>query len=272
MSGKMLVDDYPLMFSPTLATEIGLSESIVIQQIHYWLEINKDANRNFHDGYYWTFNSYTEWQEQFPFWSVRNIKRIFTSLEEKGLLIIGNYNRLKFDRTKWYRIDYDALTNLINSPKCKKCPTMVTKVSNDETLFAPTIPETTSETTTKTNKVNKGICSSETNPSYSFESYLQEYDFDNEDKVDAVAYYLQCYEEYMGCKHPNLKAEQWQRVEQRILKFDGEYDSDDINSEQIRQIIDKHFLTEYRNCDYNILHFVHDKIIGNRFYEECYNA
>jgi len=38
---------------------------------------------------------------------------------------------------------------------------------------------------------------------------------------------------------------------------------------EIEKIIDKHFVTEYENCDYNILHFVNGDIIKHRFYEEC---
>jgi hypothetical protein len=30
----------------------------------------------------------------------------------KGLLVTGNYNTLKIDRTKWYRIDYDKLAEI----------------------------------------------------------------------------------------------------------------------------------------------------------------
>lgn len=32
-----------------------------------------------------------------------------------GLIISGNYNDLKIDRTKWYRIDYDKLAELENA-------------------------------------------------------------------------------------------------------------------------------------------------------------
>ena len=36
---NLLIDDYPILVLPKLATEIGLNEAIVLQQIHYWLKI-----------------------------------------------------------------------------------------------------------------------------------------------------------------------------------------------------------------------------------------
>ena len=62
---KLLLDENPLMIMPQLAVKIGLNESIVLQQIHYWLEINRKADKNKRDGFYWTYNSYKEWQKQF---------------------------------------------------------------------------------------------------------------------------------------------------------------------------------------------------------------
>jgi hypothetical protein len=61
------------------------------------------------DGRRWVYNTYKEWQKQFPFWSEPTVKRIVLHLEDMGLLLNGNYNRVGFDQTKWYSIDYDAL-------------------------------------------------------------------------------------------------------------------------------------------------------------------
>src|SRR5699024_9350743 len=47
--------------------------------------------------------------EQFPFWSISTIRRSVASLEKQKLLIVGNYNKAGFDKTKWYSIDYHEL-------------------------------------------------------------------------------------------------------------------------------------------------------------------
>lgn len=92
----------------------SLDEAIVLNQLNYWIERNKDANRNFHDGHYWVYNSYEAWRKQdFPVWSATKIKRIFTSLEGKGIVLSANYNKLAIDKTKWYTIDYDKLKKFI---------------------------------------------------------------------------------------------------------------------------------------------------------------
>lgn len=92
----------------------SLDEAIVLNQLNYWIERNKDANRNFRDGHYWVYNSYEAWKKQdFPVWSATKIKRIFTSLEGKGIVLSANYNKLAIDKTKWYTIDYDKLKKFI---------------------------------------------------------------------------------------------------------------------------------------------------------------
>lgn len=108
---KLITNEKPLVVLPSLAKLLGINEAIILQQIHYWLE----RSNNIHDGYKWVYNSVAEWQKQFPWLSLKTLKRKFKSLEDKGLLITENYNKTKFDRTKWYRIDYEAFSNLGNA-------------------------------------------------------------------------------------------------------------------------------------------------------------
>ena len=107
---NLLINEPPLMVLPSLACRIGLNESIILQQVHYWL--NPRINKTIKEGYHWVYNSYDQWQEQFSFWSTITIKRTFQSLEKSGLLISKNLNRSGFDKTKWYRIDYEKLKEL----------------------------------------------------------------------------------------------------------------------------------------------------------------
>lgn len=109
---KLLIDEPPLQVLPRLAVAIGLHEAIILQQIHYWLEINKKVGRNYKNGHYWTFNSYNAWQEQFPFMSERTIRRSIGNLRKQKLLITANLSPHKFDNTLWYRINYDAVSSL----------------------------------------------------------------------------------------------------------------------------------------------------------------
>ena len=147
----LLLDTSPLVIIPELACAVGLNESIVLQQIHYWVAANRKEKRNFRDGHFWTYSTYAAWQKQFPFWSVRTIKSIFTALENNGLVISGNYNKTQMDRTKWYRIDYNRLKEV--SPLCNSC-------TMESARVAPCIEETITENTTIRKKERKG-CSDE---------------------------------------------------------------------------------------------------------------
>lgn len=107
----MLYHEQPLVVNPQLARLIGLNEAIVLQQIKYWTEKNSREGRNQRDGRFWTYNSYTEWQEQFPFWSLNTLKRTFKSLEKQTLIVSGVYNKDSRDRTKWYALNYASTQN-----------------------------------------------------------------------------------------------------------------------------------------------------------------
>lgn len=110
--GKLLFDEQPLVIDKGLASLIGLNEAIVLQQIHYWLEINKKANKNFYEKKYWTYNTIEKWREEFPFWSADTVKRTLSRLRKMNVIITGNFNKMTTDRTLWYTIDYDRLEEL----------------------------------------------------------------------------------------------------------------------------------------------------------------
>lgn len=101
---KLLINEYPILVLPSLAKAIGLNEAIVLQQVHYWLE-NPKAGVVV-DGHKWVHNTYQEWQENFPFWSIDTVRRTIGSLERMGLLISAQTAPNPFDKTKSYRVDY----------------------------------------------------------------------------------------------------------------------------------------------------------------------
>ncbi|HDR4494281.1 TPA: hypothetical protein QCQ12_003115 [Bacillus cereus biovar anthracis] len=143
---NLLMDSNTILLKPMLAVKIGINEAIVVQQVHYWLE---RSNHNY-DGKKWVFNSLDKWCEQFPFWSKRTLERIFKKLEDENILIVGNYNKLSFDRTKWYSINYDYLQS-VGMHSDKLTGSHSDKVAESDTdKMTGTIPETTQEITHKT--------------------------------------------------------------------------------------------------------------------------
>ena len=165
MTSKLLIDEYPLIVLPTLATRVGLKEAIVLQQIHYWLVSKERAKEtNYYlDGRWWVYNTAEEWKEQLPFMGVSTIRRVLASLREKGIVVVANYNRAPYDKTLWYSIDYDALNNYITEPQNGDgddpdesiCSNVTHPCDQNEQMdvlkMSTPIPETNTETTAENN-------------------------------------------------------------------------------------------------------------------------
>ena len=96
-------------FSDEVALEVGINGAIMLNHLHYWVKKNADNEMNYHDGYYWTYNSIAAYKKQFQFWSERTIYRILRELEVNGYVKTGNYNQSAYDRTKWYALTKKSL-------------------------------------------------------------------------------------------------------------------------------------------------------------------
>ncbi len=110
-------------FNTEHAKKYGVGEAIVIRNLLYWISKNIANSKNEFDGYTYTYNSIKAFNALFPFWSERQIGRILKSLEEQNVIKVGNYNKAKYDRTKWYAfVDYHSIDQMVksNEPKSKK--------------------------------------------------------------------------------------------------------------------------------------------------------
>lgn len=109
-----LMDEQPVVVDRGLARIIGFSEAVVITQLHQWIEYNRKHKKNYKDGYYWTYGSMEKMHEEYfdILGSVRTVRRIFKKLEKNGYLIVDNYNKLNFDKTSWYRVNYEKFNEL----------------------------------------------------------------------------------------------------------------------------------------------------------------
>lgn len=99
-----------MQFDPEIAKDIGVEEAIMYSNVEFWCEHNKANNTNFYDGRYWMYNTIDAFVQLFPFWTVKQIRRILNNLENKKYIKTGNYNTVKFDQTIWYSIDIPDLS------------------------------------------------------------------------------------------------------------------------------------------------------------------
>ena len=83
---------------PEIAEVIGLEESIVLQQIRYW--ISKCGKELLGENGLWIYNSAEEWHQQFSYWSLSTVRRVFKSLEKRGLILSKKVNAKKWNHTK----------------------------------------------------------------------------------------------------------------------------------------------------------------------------
>lgn len=96
----------PIMIFPCEVEEYGVVEAIIIQQIRNWTTYNERQGTpsHNHEGHWWCYGSMTFWSEMTGI-NEKTLYKKFKSLEDDGLLISGCFNKLKLDRTKWYRVN-----------------------------------------------------------------------------------------------------------------------------------------------------------------------
>lgn len=91
-------------FNVEVAKQFGIEEAIILNNIYFWVYKNKTNNKNYYDGNYWTYNSKKAYKEQFPYMAENRIKTALSNLRKYKMIITGNYNKYKYDKTLWYSI------------------------------------------------------------------------------------------------------------------------------------------------------------------------
>ena len=144
-----------------IACAIGVYESMLLNQIQYWIDRCQDEE-HFKDGKYWIYQTYEGWQKQLPFLSLRTVKNIVRSLKKQGIIETGQFNKKNWDRTIWYTINYEKLDEIMHKYReCKSCTidsenpalslvqTMPTQECKPCTTNTIDYTETTSKTTSE---------------------------------------------------------------------------------------------------------------------------
>lgn len=100
-----LIKEPVIVVSPSLAMKYGLNEALLIQQLHFRLNVATTMK----DGYKWVKKSYIDWQQEFPFWSITTIRRTVKNLEKKGVILSQCIQK---EHTKLYRLCYEEVCNM----------------------------------------------------------------------------------------------------------------------------------------------------------------
>ena len=99
-------------FNVELATELGdVNQALMLQHFYFWYQNNKGKDDRLKGDhlYPWSFNKIEDFCGIFPYMSKGKINGAISKLVEKHYVITGNYNKLKFDKTKWYSLTEKGL-------------------------------------------------------------------------------------------------------------------------------------------------------------------
>ena len=154
------------------AMKYGVEKAVVLSNIRFWLNNNrnKDLSSVKHDGYYWMYNTARDMSNVLPYFTQSKVQRLLKQLEDDGVLIVGNYNKVKYDRTKWYTLSeftYD-----------ENCSTQTPELNIVNEVIEQPIQD--SKTNTKTNnKIN-----------IPFSDFWNKYDYCKGKKSDVEAKWI----------------------------------------------------------------------------------
>jgi hypothetical protein len=271
-----------LIVNTDLALVLGdLNEAIILNQLNYWLEINKKADKNFIDGKYWVYNSYAEWRENdFPYWSEKTIQRTFTRLENKGIVISANYNKMCIDKTKWYSIDFEVLEEMIKAYDSNKI-SEEDKMSCREGQYDRPIPKNTTKDYSYAFPKGKGtLCFSDekavgqSNVKYRIEDVpylIGQYAEPNTlgsriiDLRNIIQYFISRYEKESDIRHIDVSDSAIKSIVDAYFHPTGKVV--DCEAEDYMWMIDDYFATDYkmngRRVSKSLQHFFSGKIREN---------
>ena len=92
-------------FNVEIATKLNsIEKAVLIENIAFWILKNKSNKKHFHKNNYWTYNSATAFSELFPYFKAGKIAKMLKSLEDEKIIKSDNFNKVAYDRTKWYTI------------------------------------------------------------------------------------------------------------------------------------------------------------------------
>lgn len=113
----------PIIVYPEMAAEIGLLESIILQEISYWVSADDNESfrtKHFIQGRAWIFNSYDQWKKRLRgIFGKRSIQAAILNLEHQGLIVAKQLNKSSGNKTKWYTLPFVDEHHL---PEFDTCP------------------------------------------------------------------------------------------------------------------------------------------------------
>lgn len=131
------------------AEKYGVDKAVLLYNLKFWLEKVKanDKDDHKHDGYYWTYNSAKAFAKLFPYYHERKIARMLQQLEDDGIILSGTFNKVAYDRTKWYSMPDFSI--------CQNCQMKETEITNENDETVQPIPDSNTNNNPDSNPSTK---------------------------------------------------------------------------------------------------------------------
>ena len=112
MTSKLITPESPLLVPPLLAAEIGLTEAVILQQIHYFCQISKHIKR---DGRRWFWKTLKDWGQTLPFLTTSAIRRAIANLRDNFKLIdVCRHSEKTWYQANWFTVNVENVQALWN--------------------------------------------------------------------------------------------------------------------------------------------------------------
>lgn len=269
--------DYRLLDGPgffvnvELATNIGMNEAALLQQIHYWCCISADHDSNFKDGHYWVYKTYEEWAKELLWKSPTTAKEAIKELLRRGLIITGRYSYGNKNRTTWYRVDYDKVAELTSSFQSAKMIPPPSKMTRSSDRNCPNDRPETVRTKTYSTAENTHIDGDLPLTEYptTVESRVCE-EIENDNLIENInldsfiEWYFYNYASTFGKNHPPLTANQRIKVITALTDFLSNPDHAGIDTDGLQEMACD-FFDNTQSDNWHIFHFVHPEILKYRY-------
>lgn len=144
-------------FNVHYAAEYGVHEAILIHHFQHWIEFNQRTKKNYREGRTWSYQTFEEISEWFPYLTADQVRDLLhrlcegknrkskrDELEFEPVLIKGNFNKTKYDKTTWYAFINEKMFTKGEIPKNPQG-----KSPDPENEIPAPIPDTKTDTKKK---------------------------------------------------------------------------------------------------------------------------
>ena len=105
-----------LTYDTDILDRVGANAATLYEYLRFWC----GKSKNVIDGRKWVYQRLKDFEEAFPTMSLSSIRRGLKKLEDEGLILTGNFNKVPYDRTKWYSAVEQKGSENVNKSKCSK--------------------------------------------------------------------------------------------------------------------------------------------------------